>query len=115
MVLYKVTYNKLNNCINLSVFHLKGIVGSSFGTVVHTWGLRVKGPVYVALFRPLSIAIAAIMSVIFLGDTLYLGRYVYHNALYSVIFLGHCQICLILVKLKLGTTKKMSNNRFYWF
>ncbi|KAM7511448.1 hypothetical protein LguiB_010323 [Lonicera macranthoides] len=50
-----------------------GIVGSSFGTVVHTWGLRVKGPVYVALFRPLSIAIAAIMGVIFLGDTLYLG------------------------------------------
>ncbi|CAA2982084.1 WAT1-related At5g40240-like [Olea europaea subsp. europaea] len=50
-----------------------GIVGSGFGILVHTWGLHVKGPVYVALFRPLSIAIAAIMGVIFLGDNLYLG------------------------------------------
>ncbi|GER29465.1 nodulin MtN21 /EamA-like transporter family protein [Striga asiatica] len=41
--------------------------------MVHTWGLHVKGPVYVALFRPLSIAIAAILGVIFLGDDLYLG------------------------------------------
>lgn len=50
-----------------------GIIGSGFGTVIHTWGLHVKGPVYVALFRPLSIAIAAILGVIFLGDNLYLG------------------------------------------
>lgn len=59
------------------MFHtpFQGIIGSSFGTVVHTWGLKIKGPVYVALFRPLSIAIAAIMGVLFLGDTLYLGRY----------------------------------------
>ncbi|XP_027176466.1 WAT1-related protein At5g40230-like [Coffea eugenioides] len=49
------------------------IIGTGFGTVVHTWGLKVKGPVYVALFRPLSIAIAAFMGVVFLGDTLYLG------------------------------------------
>ncbi|KAL2523449.1 WAT1-related protein [Forsythia ovata] len=50
-----------------------GIIGSGFGTIVHTWGLHVKGPFYVALFRPLSIAIAAILGVIFLGDNLYLG------------------------------------------
>lgn len=43
--------------------------------IVHLWGLHVKGPVYVALFRPLSIAIAAVMGVIILGDALYLGRY----------------------------------------
>ncbi|KAL3526442.1 hypothetical protein ACH5RR_011098 [Cinchona calisaya] len=49
------------------------VVSSAFGTVVHTWGLNVKGPVYVALFRPLSIAIAAILGVLFLGDRLYLG------------------------------------------
>ncbi|KAL2523370.1 WAT1-related protein [Forsythia ovata] len=50
-----------------------GIMGSGFGILVHTWGLHVKGPVYVALFKPLSIAIAAFMGVIFLGDNLYLG------------------------------------------
>ncbi|KAK2994099.1 hypothetical protein RJ640_024363 [Escallonia rubra] len=64
---------KIKADIGLAAILYSGIVGSSFGITVHTWGLHVKGPVYVALFRPLSIAIAAIMSVIFLGDTLYLG------------------------------------------
>jgi drug/metabolite transporter (DMT)-like permease len=50
-----------------------GIIGSGLGTTIHTWGLHVKGPVYVALFRPLSIAIAVILGVLFLGDNLYLG------------------------------------------
>ena len=31
---------------------------------------------YVSIFKPLSIVIAAAMGVIFLGDALYLGRYV---------------------------------------
>uniref|UniRef100_A0A7N2KZM9 WAT1-related protein n=1 Tax=Quercus lobata TaxID=97700 RepID=A0A7N2KZM9_QUELO len=47
--------------------------GFSLGVVVHTWGLHLKGPVYVSIFKPLSIAIAAAMSFIFLGDALYLG------------------------------------------
>ena len=53
---------------------------SSFSTVVHTWGLHLKGPVYVSNFKPLSIAIAAAMTVIFLGDALYLGRYASERA-----------------------------------
>ncbi|KAK7861394.1 wat1-related protein [Quercus suber] len=32
-----------------------------------------SGPVYVSIFKPLSIVIAAAMGVIFLGDALYLG------------------------------------------
>ncbi|CAI0455411.1 unnamed protein product [Linum tenue] len=32
-----------------------------------------SGPVFVAMFKPLSIAIAVAMGVMFLGDTLYLG------------------------------------------
>ncbi|GMY13412.1 WAT1-related protein At5g40230-like isoform X1 [Fagus crenata] len=48
---------------------------SALFTVVHIWGLHLKGPVYVSNFKPLSIAIAAAMTVIFLGDALYLGRY----------------------------------------
>ncbi|XP_011098512.1 WAT1-related protein At5g40240 [Sesamum indicum] len=50
-----------------------GVMGSGFAIMIHTWGLHRKGPVYVAMFRPLSIAITAIMGVIFLGDDLYLG------------------------------------------
>ncbi|XP_021299365.1 WAT1-related protein At4g15540-like isoform X2 [Herrania umbratica] len=50
-----------------------GFTGTFLGVLVHIWGLRVKGPVYVALFMPLSIPIAAVLSAIFLGDTLHLG------------------------------------------
>ncbi|XP_027074488.2 WAT1-related protein At5g40240-like [Coffea arabica] len=50
-----------------------GVLGTGFVILVHTWCLHVKGPVYVASFRPLSIAIAAILGFIFLGDNLYLG------------------------------------------
>ncbi|XVF58117.1 hypothetical protein PTKIN_Ptkin07bG0037100 [Pterospermum kingtungense] len=46
---------------------------SSFSSSVHIWCLHLKGPVYVVIFKPLSIAIAAFMSAIFLGDALHLG------------------------------------------
>ncbi|KAK5835321.1 hypothetical protein PVK06_011009 [Gossypium arboreum] len=46
-----------------------------FSSFVIAWGLHLKGPVYIAIFKPVSIAIAAFMSAIFLGDSLYLGRY----------------------------------------
>ncbi|XVF16470.1 hypothetical protein REPUB_Repub10bG0033600 [Reevesia pubescens] len=48
-------------------------VFSSISCSVHIWGLHLKGPVYVVIFKPLSIAIAAFMSAIFLGDSLHLG------------------------------------------
>ena len=44
--------------------------------VVQTWACDKKGPVYVAMFNPIGIIIALAMGVIFLGDTVYLGRYV---------------------------------------
>ncbi|OIW07270.1 hypothetical protein TanjilG_08385 [Lupinus angustifolius] len=53
-----------------------GIFGSLLNNAVHTWVLRIKGPVYVAMFKPLSIAIAVVLGVIFLGDTLHLGSLV---------------------------------------
>ncbi|KAI3452398.1 hypothetical protein Pfo_009063 [Paulownia fortunei] len=64
---------KLPVDIKLTAILYSGIMGTAFSTLVHTWGLHVKGPVYVALFKPLSIAIAAFLGVIFLGDNLYLG------------------------------------------
>ena len=53
----------------------QGFFGSSI-SVVLAWVLHLKGPVYVSIFKPLSIVIAAAMGVIFLGDALYLGRYI---------------------------------------
>ncbi|XVE83918.1 hypothetical protein DITRI_Ditri16bG0126900 [Diplodiscus trichospermus] len=46
---------------------------SALSSSVHIWGLHMKGPVYVVIFKPLSIAIAAFMSAKFLGDALHLG------------------------------------------
>ncbi|KAJ0782598.1 hypothetical protein HanPSC8_Chr01g0012111 [Helianthus annuus] len=37
------------------------------------WALRLKGPVYVAMFKPFSIVIAVVMRVVFLGDSLHPG------------------------------------------
>ncbi|XP_059670189.1 WAT1-related protein At3g28050-like [Cornus florida] len=53
-----------------------GVFGSCLNNSVHTWAIRLKGPVYVAMFKPLSIVIAVAMGVMFLGDTLYLGSVV---------------------------------------
>ncbi|CAK9181142.1 unnamed protein product, partial [Ilex paraguariensis] len=53
-----------------------GLVAFSFATAMLTWSLRVKGAVYVALFAPMSIVTAAIMGVILLGDSLYIGSVV---------------------------------------
>ncbi|CAK9161314.1 unnamed protein product [Ilex paraguariensis] len=53
---------------------LMAIFGGVFRNGIHTWCFQEKGPVFVAMFRPLGIAIAVFMGVAFLGDTLYLGR-----------------------------------------
>ncbi|KAM5581594.1 hypothetical protein ABKV19_010705 [Rosa sericea] len=49
------------------------LFGSVFHVGVQTWCLHQKGPIFVAMFRPLGVAIAAVMVVIFLGDALHLG------------------------------------------
>ncbi|XP_071694655.1 WAT1-related protein At3g28050-like [Rutidosis leptorrhynchoides] len=50
-----------------------GVFGSCLSNSVHTWVIRLKGPLFVAMFKTLSIAIAVGMGVMFLGDDLYLG------------------------------------------
>nr|GEV31598.1 WAT1-related protein At3g28050-like [Tanacetum cinerariifolium] len=50
-----------------------GAFGSCMNNSIHTWALNLKGPLFVAMFKPLSIAIAVVMGVLFLGDNLYLG------------------------------------------
>ncbi|KAD3641048.1 hypothetical protein R6Q59_003704 [Mikania micrantha] len=59
--------------IALASILCSGVLGSCLNNSVHTWALRLKGPLFVAMFKPLSIAIAVAMGVMFLGDDLYLG------------------------------------------
>ncbi|KAK3033558.1 hypothetical protein RJ639_032406 [Escallonia herrerae] len=44
-----------------------------FRNGVYAWCLQDKGPVYVAMFKPLAIVIAVFTGVLFLGETLYIG------------------------------------------
>lgn len=61
--------------VNLyNVFCVQALVSSIIFNAVQSWALKIKGPVYVAMFKPFSILIAIVMGVMFLGDTLYLGR-----------------------------------------
>ncbi|XP_004498807.1 WAT1-related protein At5g40240-like isoform X2 [Cicer arietinum] len=67
---------KINPDITLISILYSGFFCTGLSSLVHTWGLNVKGPVYISLFKPLSIAIAASFSAIFLGDALYFGTVV---------------------------------------
>jgi len=58
---------------------MQGFFSTGLSCLVHTWGLHIKGPVYISLFKPLSIAIAASFSAIFLGDALHFGTCVFHS------------------------------------
>ncbi|KAK8534038.1 hypothetical protein V6N12_047436 [Hibiscus sabdariffa] len=52
-----------------------GLFGISFSSLMYMWAIHLKGPVFVASFQPTSIVIAVVMSAIFLGEAIFLGRY----------------------------------------
>ncbi|CAL0318371.1 unnamed protein product [Lupinus luteus] len=67
---------KINPDITLIAIIYSGVLCTGLSSLVHTWGLHLKGPLYISIFKPLSIAIAATLSVVILGDALYLGTVV---------------------------------------
>ncbi|KAJ0609125.1 putative EamA domain-containing protein [Helianthus annuus] len=64
---------KLRPDVVLATILYMGFTSGFFNVVVQIWVLRVKGPVYVAMFKPLTIVIAVFMGVLILGDSLQLG------------------------------------------
>lgn len=50
-----------------------GIFVVALRGAVYAWVLHQKGPVFVAMFKPVAIVIAVVMGVTFLGDVLHLG------------------------------------------
>ncbi|QCE10733.1 WAT1-related protein [Vigna unguiculata] len=69
---------KINPDITLIAIVYSGFFCTGLSSLVHTWGIHLKGPVYVSIFKPLSIVVAAVSSVVFLGDALYFGTYEAH-------------------------------------
>jgi len=53
--------------------------------VVYAWALNLKGSVFVTSFRPFQIVIAVGMGVMFLDDTLFIGRYGTTSILYLIL------------------------------
>ncbi|XP_031383303.1 WAT1-related protein At3g28050-like isoform X2 [Punica granatum] len=58
---------KLRSGIEIAAVVCMAIVGNVVTAYVDTWCLRKRDPIYVAMFRPLGIAIVVVMTVIFLG------------------------------------------------
>ncbi|KAJ1270965.1 hypothetical protein BS78_06G092000 [Paspalum vaginatum] len=50
-----------------------GVVASGFAFPLMSWCLRKRGPLYVAMFGPLIIVFVAVLSSVFLDETLHLG------------------------------------------
>ncbi|OWM87000.1 hypothetical protein CDL15_Pgr016037 [Punica granatum] len=58
---------KLRSGIEIAAGVCMAVVRNIVAASVDTWCLRKRGPIYVAMFRPMGIAIAVMMTVIFLG------------------------------------------------
>ncbi|KAK8711059.1 hypothetical protein V6N13_146361 [Hibiscus sabdariffa] len=64
---------RIGSDVALASVVCSGIFSSCLSNTVHSWALRLKGPVYVAMFKPFSIAVAFALGIIFLADTPHLG------------------------------------------
>ncbi|KAL4598808.1 hypothetical protein ACB092_11G083600 [Castanea dentata] len=64
----------LTSYVSLSAFYiLQGVVIFGITVYVQTLAIRLKGPVFMTAFKPLSTLIVAIMGLLILGDALYIG------------------------------------------
>ncbi|CAH8358116.1 unnamed protein product [Eruca vesicaria subsp. sativa] len=62
----------LQNILYSLSYLVMGILNSGY-YIIHTWAVIYKGPVYLSMFKPLSILIAAASTTIFLSESIYLG------------------------------------------
>ncbi|OMP09746.1 Drug/metabolite transporter [Corchorus olitorius] len=52
-----------------------GIIGSALATFLQVWCVKVKGPVYAAMFNPLQTILVAVLAYFVFGEKLYTGRH----------------------------------------
>ena len=63
------------------VVELQGIVVTGLSYYVMTWSIKKKGPVFASAFDPLLVVFSFFLQTFVLGNSAYLGRYVYSDAL----------------------------------
>ncbi|KAK9117067.1 hypothetical protein Sjap_016014 [Stephania japonica] len=66
----------LNSRLEITNIALAAIFGSIIRNNIQGWCMRWKGPVYVAMFKPLGIVVAVTMGFIFFGSSLHVGSVV---------------------------------------
>ncbi|XP_068646345.1 protein WALLS ARE THIN 1-like [Aristolochia californica] len=64
---------KLNWDLELVNIIFGGVLNSGIGIFIFTWCARVKGPLFVAVFAPLTLLFTAIMEAVFLGERMTIG------------------------------------------
>ncbi|KAG4932702.1 hypothetical protein JHK87_046704 [Glycine soja] len=64
---------KIRPDVELIAVFYSATVGSVVTFSVNTWCIKKKGAVFISLFKPVGIAIAAFSTVVFLGETLHVG------------------------------------------
>ncbi|XP_059316559.1 WAT1-related protein At3g28050-like [Lycium ferocissimum] len=64
---------KIRPDIKLLTICYSGILMVSARSLVQTWAVKKKGPVFVAMFMPLGMVVAVLMGVAFLHDIVYIG------------------------------------------
>ncbi|KAK6928302.1 EamA domain [Dillenia turbinata] len=67
---------RLSPDVALAAILYTGTVGKVLSSAGYAWVIHLKGPLYVAMFTPMNIAIAVAMGFVFLGETLHVGSLV---------------------------------------
>ncbi|MBA0666835.1 hypothetical protein Goklo_003197, partial [Gossypium klotzschianum] len=64
----------LLSCISFSLWLInQGIMGSALLVFLVSWAVRLKGPLYAAIFNPLGLVFVAIVGSLLLDEKLHLG------------------------------------------